>query len=408
MTGQVTTILASKPGELYTLPHALPGDRGILFSIERDSSIALGELDLRTGKMKELNIAGGDPRYVSTGHLVYLGNDGLVRARRFDLGDLSVSGEPVVIEDDVRVELGGAVMGVSRTGTIVTPGSAPQRAVELVDRTGQAQPLSSDRAEFGDPKISPDGRRIAVRRGRDIWLLDLSQGALSRLSFDGLASRPEWSPDGRQIAYIRQVGTRVNLRVQAADGSTPAESLLALPELEIWEGLFTRDGRSLIVRTVGGHGSRDIWLVARNSMNSVPLLRSPADEVAPAVSPDGRWLAYVSNESGQAEVYIRSFPGMGGRLQISREGGTEPVWSPGGRELFYRDGPALIAARLQARGAMAVVNRTTLFSEPAYAADLTHQVYDVMPDGSHFVFIRNLTGANHLTVTLNRFQNLRP
>jgi Tol biopolymer transport system component len=408
MSGQLTTILPSTRGESYALAHGLPGDRGVLFGIEHDSTTALAVLDLQTHRMKRVNLAGGDPRYVATGHLVYLSPDGLVRAVRFNLRKLSAEGEPVVLESDARVELGGAVMAISRTGTIVTPAAAPQRAVELVDRSGRAEALLSQHGEFGDPSISPDGRRVALRRGRDIWLLDRSQGALTRLSFESYASRPTWSPDGRQISYVRQVGTHLALRLQAADGSTPAESLLDLPNLEIWEGLFTRDGRSLIVRTVGGRGSRDVWLAPRDSGAPVHLLGSPADEVAPAISPDGRWMAYVSNESGRAEVYVRSFPGMGGRYQVSVDGGTEPAWSPRGDELFYRNGPALIAAQVQTGSGVEVVRRSTLLSEPAYVTDLTHRVYDVMPDGRHFVFIRNLAGVNHLTVTLNRFQNLRP
>jgi tRNA A-37 threonylcarbamoyl transferase component Bud32 len=408
MSGQLTTMLASRPGDSYVLPHGLPGDRGVLFGIQRDSATRVAVLDLRARTVKELNITGGDPRYVATGHLVYVGPDGLVRAVRFDPRTLSTRGEPVVVDAGVRIELGGAVMALSRTGTIVTPATDPQRRLELVDRSGRAEPLSPHAAEFGDPSISPDGRRIALRRGRDIWLLDRAQGALTRLSFESYASRPTWSPDGRQVAYVRQVGTRLDLRLLRADGSTPAESLLALPDLEIWEALFTRDARSLIVRTVGGRGSRDIWLAPSGSARPVLLLGSPADEVAPAISPDGRWLAYVSNESGRAEVYVRGFPGMGGRYQVSLEGGTEPAWSPRGDELFYRNGPALISARLNTSPTVEVLNRNRLFANAAYVTDLTHRVYDVMPDGRHFVLVRNLTGTSHLTVTLNRFQNLRP
>jgi serine/threonine-protein kinase len=408
MSGQLTTLLGSKPGEFYTLPHGLPGDRGVLFSIQRDSSNQLAVLDLEKHAVKELGIAGGDPRYVATGHLVYVGPDGLVRAVRFDPVQLTVRGDPVPLDTGVRIDLGGAVMALSRTGTIVTPATAPQRRLELVDRSGRAEALSSHLAEFADPSISPEGRWIALRRGRDIWLLDRAQGALTRLSFDSSASRPVWSPDGRAVVYIRQIGTHLDLRRMGADGSAPPESLLAMSDYEIWEALLTRDGRSLIVRTVGGPGSRDIWLVPLDSAPPVPLLRSSADEVAPAISPDNRWLAYVSNESGRAEVYVRSFPDMGGRYQISLEGGTEPAWSPRGKELFYRNGPALIAVQLETSSRIEIIRRSTLFSEPAYMTDLTHRVYDVMPDAAHFVLLRNLGGASHLTVTLNRFENLRP
>jgi serine/threonine-protein kinase len=407
MSGQLTTLLASKAGESFTLPHGLPGDRGVLFSIQRDSTSRLAVLDFRGNTIKQLNIAGGDPRYVATGHLVYSSPDGLVRVIGFDAKTMSTAGEPVVLDAGIRIELGGAVMALSRTGTIVTPAAAAQRRLELVDRSGRAEPLSSRPGEFADPSISPDGRRIAVRLGHDIWVLDRAQGASTRLSFDSSASRPAWSADGRHVAYIRQIGTDLNLRLLGADGSAPAESLLALPDLEIWEALFTPDDRSLIVRTVGGLGSRDIWLVPLDSVRRpVPLLNSRADEVAPAISPDGRSLAYVSNESGRAEVYVRSFPDMGGRYQISLDGGTEPAWSPRGGELFYRNGPAMMAARLRAGVAVEVSHRSTLFSDPDYVTDLTHRVYDVMPDGEHFVLVRNLAGASHLTVTLNRFHNL--
>ena len=408
MSGQLTTLLASKAGESYTLPHGLPGDRGVLFSIQRDARNHLAVLDLETHAVKELGIAGEDPRYVATGHLVYVGPDGLVRAVRFDAVKLTVRGDPIPLDTGARIDLGGAVMAVSRTGTIVTPATAPQRRLEMVDRSGRATPLSSHVAEFGDPSISPDGRWLALRRGRDIWLLDRTQGSLTRLSFDSSASRPTWSPDGRAVAYIRRIRTHLDLRRMGVDGSAPPESLLAMPDYEIWEALFTRDGRSLVVRTVGGPGSRDIWLVPLDSAPPVPLLRSTADEVAPAISPDGHWLAYVSNESGRAEVYVRSFPDMGGRQQISLDGGTEPAWSPRGRELFYRNGPALIAIQLATSSGIEIIRRSTLFSEPAYMTDLTHRVYDVMPDAGHFVLLRNLAGVSHLTVTLNRFENLRP
>ena len=411
VVGEVTTLLASDSTESFNFPHGLPGDRGVLFSIRRGSVDRLAVLDLRTRSVKSLDILGTDPRYVATGHLVYVSPDGLVRTVRFDTKTLTATGEPVIIAEGVRVVGGGrAMMAVSRSGTIIAADSSlSQRALELVDRSGGATRLYPRLGEFMDPRFSPDGRRIAVSLGPNIWLLDRTQGALTRLSFDSSAIRPVWSHDGRRVAYVRQVGARVDLRLINADGSAPADSLLAMPGFGLWQALFAPDGRSMVVRTIGGPGSRDLWLVALDAARKpVPLLRSSADEVSPTVSPDGRWLAYASNESGRYEVYVRSFPGMGARYPVSLDGGTVPVWSPRGGELFYRSGPVMMAAELGAGAAFEVLRRTALFSNGDYISDPTHQGYDVAPDGRHFVMVRNLGGTSHLTVTLHRFQNLGP
>ncbi len=159
-------------------------------------------------------------------------------------------------------------------------------------------------------------------------------------------------------------------------GIVKAESLLALPEMAVWEVLFTPNGRSMLVRTVGDPGSRDVWMASLDSLSQLkPLLTTPANEVAPALSPAGRWLAYGSDESGQDEVYVRSFPGMEERCQVSRDGGAEPVWSPRGGELFYRSGPLLMAAEFRAATGFDVIRRTPLFSDASYFSDGTHAVY---------------------------------
>ena len=410
-TGEVTTLLASDSSESFNSPHGLPGDRGLLFSTRRRSADQLAVLDLRTKRVKSLGILGTDPRYVATGHLVFVSPDGLIRAVAFDIRTLTATGEPVVVAEGVRIGGGGrAMMAVSRTGLMVAADSAvSQRALELVDRSGRGERLYPRPGEFLNPRFSPDGRRIAVNLGPNIWLLDRVQGSLARLSFDSSAIRPVWSHDGRQVAYVRQTGAMVDLRLINADGSAPAESLLAMRGFSLWQALFTPDGRSMIVRTVGGPYNRDLWLVALDSARRpVPLLRTPADEVSPSVSPDGRWLAYASNESGRYEVYVRSFPAMSARVAVSLDGGTVPVWSPRGDELFYRSGPLLIAAALRAGATFDVLRRTVLFSNGDYVSDLTHQGYDVAPDGRHFVMVRSLAGTSRLTVTLHRFQHLGP
>ena len=406
--GRATTLLGSGPNESFTFPHSMPDDRAVLFTIQRGAVNRLAVLDLRTNALKLLDIFGSDPRYVGTGHLVYVSADGMVRAAPFDPKGLAITGESVIIPENVRVEFGVAQMALSRTGAMVLAHrSSPLRGLELVDRNGRAERLYPRLAEFADPRFSPDGRRIALSVGASIWLFDRAQGTLTRLSFDSAASRPVWSPDGRRVAYLRHIGRTSDVRLMNADGSTSAQSLPSLDKLEPWEVLFTPDGRSVVVRTVERSGSRDIWLASLDSTSQpVPLLQSPANEVAPALSANGRWLAYVSGESGRAEVYVRSFPSMGGRFTVSLDGGTEPVWSPRGNELFFRNGSTLIAAAVRAGNSFEVLRRTSLFTNSTYGGDLTHQVYDVAPDGQHFVMVREMASTGHLRVTLHQFENL--
>jgi Tol biopolymer transport system component len=402
------TLLASDPTETFHLPHAVPGGRGILFTVQRDSSSELAVLDVQSRKMTPLHIAGSDPRYVDTGHLVYAGPDGLVRAVPFDLKRRSPSGEPSILPEPVLVDFGVAQMALSRNGIIVrAPSSIPPRTLELVDRNGRAERYHPRIGTYEDPRFSPDGRRVALTMDGSIWLLDRAQGALTPLSPDSGARRPAWSPDGKRVGYVRERGRMTDVRVAKAEGGGAAVSLPGVRPLEPWEVAFTPDGQSALLRTVAASGSRDIWLIALDSTRPpVPLLENPANEVAPALSPDGHWLAYVSTETGRAEVYVQSFPSMGPRNPVSLDGGTEPVWSPRGDELFYRSGPALLAATVRLSPVFGVLRRTLLFSDRNYLADLTHQMYDVAPDGRHFLMVRNQVGTSHLTVTLNQFRNL--
>jgi len=408
-SGEVTTLLANDSIGTYNHPHGLPGDRGVLLTVRRGERDQLAVLDLGTGTVKPLNITGSSPRYVGTGHLAYGTPDGAVRAVRFDLESLTPSGDPILLLQGV---LHWAQMAVSRNGTlVVAEASSGARSLELVDRAGRAERLTQEHREFSGPRFSPDGRHVAVSVGEAvIWTLDRVQGTLTRLPADGASLRPAWSRDGRRIAYVRQVGSRLDLRIVSADGSSAPESLLVMPPgLTPWHVLFAPDGRSLVVRSVGGTGVRDIWLKRGDSAALVPLLQSPANEVSPALSPDGRWMAYASNESGRAEVYVRSFPGMSGRYQVSLEGGEEPVWSPRGGELFYRSGAALIAAEFRGGDGFEVVRRTVLFSSNEYGdLDGTYQDYDVSPDARHFVMVRRSMRMSQLQVTLNAFQNLEP
>ncbi|MGH7560264.1 MAG: protein kinase domain-containing protein [Gemmatimonadales bacterium] len=410
-TGETGILLENDSTETFNHPHGLPDDRGIVFTVRRGGVDRLAVLDLETRKIEQLGILGADPRYVETGHLAYATPDGTIRAVRFDPKSLSPSGESMVVGEGVSIERDGAAgMAVSRSGTLVTiSASGVARALELVDRAGRAERLTQEVGEFYGPRLSPDGRRIAVSRGEvTLWVFDRDQRTMTQLPLDGSALRPVWTNDGRRIAYVRQMGAKVDLRIMNADGSAPPESLLTLSGLSPWHVQLTPDNRSLVVRTVGGSGIRDIWLRSRGPDTTlVPMVVTPANEVSPSISPNGKWMAYTSNESGRPEIYVRSFPGAGMRYQVSLSGGDEAVWSPRGHELFYRSGKDFIAAEVRTVPSFEVLRRTTLFSNPEYGdLDGTYQDYDVTPDGRQFVMIRSLPGMSRFFVTLNAFQNL--
>jgi Tol biopolymer transport system component/tRNA A-37 threonylcarbamoyl transferase component Bud32 len=409
LAGEVSTLLANDSSTTFNHPHGLPGDRGVLFTLRRNGTDKIAVLDLKTGQVKPLEVLGSDPRYVGSGHLVYVTPDGTARVVPFDLESLTASGDPVVLAQGVPFDGGAASMAVSLNGVFITPGSsAAARALELVDRSGRAVQLIEEVDEYYGPRFSPDGRRIAVSRNETtLWVLDRAQQSFTRLPLDGSALRPAWSPDGRRIAYVRQAGAKVDLRIVNADGSAQPESLLVLENLSTWHALLAPDGRSLVVRTVGGPGVRDIWLKRLDSAAPlVPLLQSAANEISPSLSPDGKWLAYNSNESGRFEVYVRAFPGMESRYQISVDGGTEPMWSPRGNEIFYRNGEKFITAEVRTAPAFEVIRRTILFTSREYGdPDGTYQDYDVSPDGRSFVMVRNLNRLSQFLVTLNLFDN---
>ena len=413
MAGAITVLYrpADSASALWW-PHALPRGRGILYTVTLGATSQLGVYDARSRSARSLGIAGTNPRYVAAGYLLYTDFDGIVRAVPFDVDHLRVTGDPTVVMQGVRVGGGGtAKMAVSLNGTMVTTvGQSGERTLELVDRRGVAERLPVPAGRYSHPRFSPDGSQVAVAVGdlsSNIWLLDRRQGTLTRLTSDSGASRPTWTPDGKRIVFSRVQGLTADLRIINADGSAPAESLLTVPGLQILQSRFTPDGRALVARTTGPTGG-EIWRVPLDSTRVLrPLLHGPVDVVGATLSPDGRWMAYVSRESGRWEVYVRSFPGMGARYQVSLDGGLEPVWSPRGNEIFYRNGSAMLSAAVRTSPGFEVLGRTTLFADPAYRVGVNEPEYDLTPDGQRLLMVRLVGTTSGLAITLNWFDNLQ-
>jgi len=413
MAGAITVLYrpADSAGSLWW-PHALPDGRGILYTISLGATFQLGVYDARSRSARSLGIAGSSPHYVAAGYLLYADPEGTVRAVPFDAEHLRVTGDPTVVLQGIRVGFNGAAkMAVSLNGAMVTTiGQSGERTLELVDRRGVAERLPVPAGRYAYPRFSPDGRQVAVAVGdlaSNIWIFNWRQGTLTRLTSDSGASRPAWAPDGKRIVFSRVQGRTADLRIINADGSAPAESLLTVPGLQILQSHFTPDGRALVVRTSGPSG-RDLWRVPLDSTRVLrSLLHGPADVNGATLSPDGRWMAYVSRESGRPEVYVRPYPAMGARYQVSLEGGLEPVWSPQGDEIFYRNASAMLSAAVRTSSGFEVLGRTTLFADPACLLGPFEPQYDVAPDGGRLLVVRLLGNTTGLGITLNWFENLR-
>ena len=332
--------------EQHSWPQVLPGGEAVIFQVYHvnkgleTSQIAVVSLD--TGEQRTLVDGGVFPRFSATGHIVF-GRGTSLWAVPFDPNRLEVTGSPVPVADDVQVnsEYGVAAYAITADGSLVyASGKAAEqlqtRTLVWVDREGREEPLDLESAAYDVPRISPDGTRVAVdirnQGNADVWIGDVARGTRSRLTttptLDGI---PLWTPDGERVVFSTQREGQMALYWKAADGTGTAEHLatfessLGVLRAHGWSA----DGRQLIFEIQPAETGQDIGMLSIDGDGEwQPLLHSDALEFQPAVSPDGAWLAYVSNETGQPEVYVQSFPGLGNKRQITSGGGEQPLWSP--------------------------------------------------------------------------------
>jgi len=420
--GKPVALVTAAQGEQINSVEVLAARRAILFTVApaHDNNMAraatppsarIEAMDLVTGQRHTVMRGGGQPRYTATGHLLYV-NSGTLYAIAFDIDRLQTRGTAVpVVEGE-----GSLDYDVSTDGTLIyrSAPAEPRREMVWVDRQGHVASLGAPLMSYVYPRLSPDGGRVAVDVAgavtRDIWVWDITRRTLERFTKDP-AGHPlvAWSPDGRYLAYGNEVSGVSNVYRQAADGSGKPEHLLESKSVQMPIS-YAPDGR-LLVSLVVPNQQRDIRVMTLEGTRSTePLIQGPANELWAEVSPDGRWVAYDSDESGQFEVYVRPFPDAGVRWQVSAAGGRQPVWSRDGRELFYRDFSGALLSVPITGPAFAPGRPTRLIEGGSYigaGANGSGRTYDVSPDGSKFLMIRDDNqGTGPLVVVVNWFEEL--
>ncbi len=385
-------------GMEYDWPEVLPNGKGVVFQIWRNAiaNASLAVLSLETGEITTLADA-VNAKYHLSGYLFYLTFDGTLSARPFDANRLAFTGEPVVVETGIRVETFAGVgqFDISDNGHFVYQsggGGASDRIVR-VDRQGNGGPIDPNwSGGFETVALSPDASQLAVTMsgadGTQIWVKVLDTGPAQPLTFEGSGNnRASWNPDGRMITYIQDGQTVARVR---ADGGAPPQQM----DLDVaaWEALWSRDGEWLVLR-VGGTGTstRNIHALRPGiDSTSRPIITSPADEYGPALSPDARWLAYVSNETGREEVFVHPFPDADrAKIRVTVDGGVEPRWAHSGRELFLRNARGeMVVHAVRDEGSMISFGAAeVLFDASEYQSDNFHVAYDVTPDDQSFILI---------------------
>ena len=373
---------------------------------------------LATGERRNLIQEATNPRYATSGHLIYAQGAALVVAP-FDVKQLTTTGAGVPIVEGVlqSTNTGAAQYSISATGSLAyVPGNvlSTQSTLVWVSRNGIEQPMSAPARAYIFPRISPDGGRVAVairEQEAHVWLYDVVRGTLTRLTFEGgLSLSATWAPDGKRIAIQSNKEGPLNIFWEPTDGSAGLERLTISDSLQ-FPMSWSRDGQLLAFGQIDPETGYDIWVLQLNDRKTQPFLRTPFNESVPQFSPDGHRMAYVSDESGRWEVYVQPYPGPGTKWQISTEGGMEPIWNPNGRELFYRIGDKMMAVDITTEPNFKAGKPRVLFERHYEPTPATGPNYDVSPDGQRFLMLKpgeqETAAPTQINVVLNWSEELK-
>jgi Tol biopolymer transport system component len=291
----------------------------------------------------------------------------------------------------------------------------PERILVWVDRSGNAQPITDLRRRFFGPRLSPDGKRLSVWIAGDsphVWIYEIARGTLNPLTTEGQNFWSVWTPDGKSVAFAsRRSGIDTKVFLKPADGSRPAEQLTT-GDYRHQPLCWSPDGKMLVFHQNyhPATGWDVLVLQVEGEPRQWPLLNTSSDEYQPALSPDGRWLAYVSNESDRNDIYVTTFPTASAKWPISTGGGIQPVWAPSGKELFYRNGNEMMVVGIATSPTFTPTNPTLLFKGNYHQGAIYGRNYDIAPDGRRFVMLKELDPESvpqNINIILNWFEELK-
>jgi serine/threonine-protein kinase len=426
------TVLNTASGEVsHAWPDVLPNGKGVLFTVifngrngvKGSISLAIAVAKIPSGKHRVIVNDAVYARYSTSGHLLFVTTDGTLMTVPFDQNSMKSTGEPTALIEGIHVGEGGtADLAISATGTLVYGTGAEEAKQELVwvTRNGKAQSVDPDwTGYFWCPALSADGKRLAVARSVDlghsvdVWVKQLNRGPSINLTLEASGQLPTWTPDGRSVTFtIGDSPSASSLWTKRADGG--AQAVLQFREKRgAYAARWSPDGKWLIFETdLNAPGLGDILGIRPGTDTvAVPLVATSFTETSPAISPDGRWLAYSSNESGHYEIYVVPFPNTGSqRWVVSTRGGTEPLWSHRGSELFYRDGAGyLVAVEVKTNPTLSLGRSTPLFPAAGFDSLLWAARYAVAPDDRRFLMIRPVAASapDKLIVVDNWFEELK-
>jgi eukaryotic-like serine/threonine-protein kinase len=424
--GQVVgdSLVRRHRGQQRQLQQILPDGRTALALRNRlgNTGGAILLVDLESGAETSLLGTPVIDARVTQGYLVFVLPAGNLQAAPFDQESRRLTGPPVTVATNVAVT-GASVaqFAVAANGNVAYIPEEPASLV-FMDRMGASRLVTAERRNFHHPLFSPDGRRLLLDfnsiEGRNVWVLALEEGTLSRATFDREGHDATWTPDGRFITYIaplnRADGVTLVLMRKPPGSAEPADTLLTSPSLS-YTGVWLKDGSALVTTgnnlrrdprrpdSVQAESRADAAIVRNAGRGPIePLVASRFSEQFVGASPDGRWISFVSDQSGRDEVYVRDLAGAGDQVLVSIEGGNEPAWSPDGKELFYREtkeaDPYLVAASIATTPGLHVTGRKRLFPVLDIVGTAPHANYDVSPDGKTFVMVRRSPAARIVVI----------